>query len=167
MCERFFWQISWEDWSHWTDKMSVKTLCFKVPTKAPKARSFPCSLATACHCYIPCACVKRKFQFVTGGNWKSSKRHASLYSIVFGSLKSLPCIFCTNQTKQNVTLERIYLVVANNINNNSKTFQLWNTLPNSNWFDHLCKLKSEAIQHILTSRAGWKFLSMSTYYWIR
>ena len=56
--------------------------------------------------YSMCVCVKRKFQFVTGGNWKSSKRHASLYSIVFGSLKSLPCIFCTNQTKQNVTFER-------------------------------------------------------------
>ena len=36
--------------------------------------------------YSMCVCVKRKFQFVTGGNWKSSKRHASLYSIVFGSL---------------------------------------------------------------------------------
>ena len=47
-----------------------------------------------------CVCVKLKFQFATGGNWKSSKRHASSYSIVFGSLQSLPCIFCTNQTKK-------------------------------------------------------------------
>ena len=50
--------------------------------------------------YSMCVFVKWKFQFVTGGNWKSSKRHASLYSIFFGSLKTLPCIFCTNQTKQ-------------------------------------------------------------------
>ena len=46
-----------------------------------------------------------KFQFTTRGNW-SSKWHATSYSIVFGSLQSLPCIFCSNQTK--------------------KTFQRWN-----------------------------------------
>ena len=49
-------------------------------------RSFPCSLETTCRYYLPCVCVKRKFQFVTAGNCKSSKRHAILYSIVFGSL---------------------------------------------------------------------------------
>ena len=49
-----------------------------------------------------------------------------------------------------------------------KSFQRRNTpvLPNSNWFDRLCFLPFkqffqvevfEAIQHILTSRAGWKF----------
>ena len=52
------------------------------------------------HAAIPCTCVKLKFQFTIRDNWKSSKWHASSYSVVFGSLQSLPCIFCTNQTKK-------------------------------------------------------------------
>ena len=54
-----------------------------------------------------------KFQFATGGNWTSSKRHTSLSTIVFGSLFSLRLVFSNfslqtkpNQTKQNVTFDR-------------------------------------------------------------
>ena len=72
-----------------------------------------------------------KFQFATGGNWKSSKRHASSYSIVFGSLQSLPCIFCRNQTKKHCYIS--LQVVANK----KKHFNAEICLPHSNWFDHL------------------------------
>ena len=68
------------------------------------------------HAAIPCACVKLKFQFTIRWNWKSSKRHASSYSIVFGSLQSLPCIFCTNQTKN----PALHLIVSSS--EQTKTF---------------------------------------------
>ena len=125
--------------------------------------------------YSMCVCVKQKFQFVTGGNWESSKRHASLYSIVFGSLKSLPCIFCTNQTIQNVTFKRKSLrtttvTTTKNFSTLKYTFLIQTGLIVFVFF-FFCPLNSlfqvevfEAIQHILTSRAGWKFQSVSTYY---
>ena len=71
---------------------------------------FPCSLM--CGNCMPQFHVRLleaniKFQFATGGNWKSSKRHTSLYSIVFGSLFSLCLAFphFPVQTKQNVTFD--------------------------------------------------------------
>ena len=80
--------------------------------------------------------------------------------------KSLPCIFCTNQTKQNITFERNH----SEQQLQQKNFNAEIHLPNSNWFDHLCffAVKTvevfEAIQHILTSRARWKFQSVLTHY---
>ena len=47
------------------------------------------------HCFVSL------FSLTSYKNWKSSKQHASVYSIVFGSLKSL--VFSV-QTKPNKTL---------------------------------------------------------------
>ena len=121
--------------------------------------SFPWLLATPCRYYIPYACVKRKFQFVTGGNWKSSKRHASLYSIVrFWKplVSSLYFLYKPNQTKPNQTKRYIWTQVIANIDNNNKTFK---HLPNSNWFDHLCFFFLPFKQFI----SSWSLWGNSTY----
>ena len=78
----------------------------------------------------------------------------------FGSLQSLPRIFCRNQTKTTL----LHLIVSRS---EQKTFQRWNTpslfkLVSSSFF--FCRLNSlfqvkvfEAIRHIcIMSRAGWK-----------
>ena len=73
------------------------------------------------HAAIPCAFVANiKFQVATGGKWKSSKRHTSLSSIVFGSLFSLCLVFShfSVQTKPNKTL---HLTVSRSEQN--QTFQ--------------------------------------------
>ena len=108
-------------------------------------------MATACHNSM-CVCVKLKLQFATVGNGRVFKRHASSYSIVFGSLQSLPCIFCRNQTKTTP----LHLTVSRS---EQKTFQCWNKpslfkLVWSSFF--FCRLNSlfqvkvfEAIRHNL------------------
>ena len=117
-------------------------------------------MATACR-NSTCACVKLKFQFTIRGNWKSSKRHASSYSIVFGSLQSLPCIFCTNQTKK----APLHLIVSSseqtNISMLKYAFLIQIGLIILSFF--FCRLNCffqvevfEAIQNSLTSRARWK-----------
>ena len=78
--------------------------------------------------------MKGKFQLVTGGNWKSSKRHASLYSIVLEAF-SLFLVFSV-QTKPN---EMLHLNVSRSEQQQQqKHFNAEIHLPNSNWFDHLC-----------------------------
>ena len=80
---------------------------------------FPCSLVCGdCMLQFHVGVCEIEFQFATYGNWKDSKRHASSYSIVFASLQSLPCIFCTNETKKKHLNAEICLSY-------------------SNWFDHL------------------------------
>ena len=93
-----------------------------------------------------CMCVKLKFQFATGGNWKSFKRHVSSYSIILEAR-----IFCRNQTKTTP----LHSIVSCS---EQKTFQRWNTaslfkLVSSSFF--FCRLNSlfqvkvfEAIRHI-------------------
>ena len=66
---------------------------------------FPCSLM--CGDCMPqfhvCVCVKLKLQFATGGNWKSFKRHASSYSIVFWK-PSVSSLYFLQKTNQNNTV---------------------------------------------------------------
>ena len=71
--------------------------------------------------------------------WKSSKRYASLYSIIFRSIQSLPCIFCTN--KSNKTSSRS--------EQKENDFNAEIRLPYSNWFDHLSFFFSVLIGSLL------------------
>ena len=83
--------------------------------------------------------------------------------LVFNRFKSLPCIFCTNQTKQNVCLN---VHKSQRTKETKITFQLEYAfliqigLIIFLFFCHLSSLFQvevfEAIQHILMTRTGWK-----------
>ena len=106
-------------------------------------------------------------QNIRSPDWEN-KMYKRKRSIGRVQVSSLYFLYKPNQTKR-----YIWKVVANK----KETFQRWNT---PSWFKlvwstfFFCRLNSlfqvevfEAIQHILTSRAGWKFQSLSPYYKIR
>ena len=136
LCLDFFSVEEKERWKPIREKKTLNVACFvslyflltsykKIFTAGRKCYSFNMQVSVfidvwRLHATIPCVCVWNwNCNLQPVGIGRVFKRHASSYSIVFGSLQSLPCIFCRNQTKTTP----LHLTVSRS---EQKTFQRWN-----------------------------------------
>ena len=94
-------------------------------------RSFPCSLATACHYYIPCTHVcEVKISICNRWELEEFKTTCKLvFNRFWKPLASSLYFLQTDQTKQNVTFEHI----NRSEQQQQKYFNAEIHLPNSNW----------------------------------